>query len=182
MGSDALAKDPFGCASAPYGAPRRATTDDVASIVAWRSHMFVDMGVPGYPTAADVVAAAERWFAASIAAGTYRHFFITSPLAITGPATIARPSDEIVASGGIRFVDYPPSPTDFAGLRGYLMNVYVAPDHRRRGLARTIVGACLDACRECGIRVVALHASSAGRPLYESLGFAPTPEMRVTLG
>jgi len=36
-------------------------------------------------------------------------------------------------------------------------------------------------CRDSGIRSVILHASSDGRPLYDSLGFTPTNEMRLNL-
>ena len=36
-------------------------------------------------------------------------------------------------------------------------------------------------CRGEGIEVVELHASDEGRPLYESLGFIQTNEMRLTL-
>ena len=35
--------------------------------------------------------------------------------------------------------------------------------------------------RRQGVNYVFLHASEAGRPLYESLGFAPTTEMAITL-
>jgi hypothetical protein len=30
-----------------------------------------------------------------------------------------------------------------------------------------------------GLAVITLHASDAGRPLYERLGFAPTNELRL---
>jgi hypothetical protein len=39
----------------------------------------------------------------------------------------------------------------------------------------------LDWCRDQGLAAVYLHASKSGRPLYESLGFEPTNEMRLKL-
>jgi hypothetical protein len=36
-------------------------------------------------------------------------------------------------------------------------------------------------CRQQGFVHVSLHASRMGRPLYESLGFEPTTEMRLKL-
>ena len=61
--------------------------------------------------------------------------------------------------------------------RGYILNMYVDPAHRRQGLAKHLVQLCLDESRRRGLRVATLHASDAGRPLYESFGFAPTNEM-----
>jgi hypothetical protein len=39
----------------------------------------------------------------------------------------------------------------------------------------------IDWCRTQGFMNVTLHASDKGRPLYESLGFEPTNEMRLDL-
>ena len=39
----------------------------------------------------------------------------------------------------------------------------------------------VDWCRAQGFDCVCLHASDAGRPLYEQLGFQPTNEMRLNL-
>jgi hypothetical protein len=36
-------------------------------------------------------------------------------------------------------------------------------------------------CRERGFEWIYLHASNQGRPLYESLGFVPSSEMRLKL-
>jgi hypothetical protein len=36
-------------------------------------------------------------------------------------------------------------------------------------------------CREEGLRFLYPHASDEGRPLYQSLGFVPSNEMRLQL-
>ena len=91
---------------------------------------------------------------------------------------ITSDGDRPVASAGLLILDWPPHPFDPTGeARGYLLNVFVEPDYRRRGLARALVDLCLAEARRRNIRVVSLHASAEGRPLYESLGFKRTNEM-----
>jgi predicted acetyltransferase len=55
--------------------------------------------------------------------------------------------------------------------------MYIDPDHRRQGLAKGLVQLCLNESRRRGLRTVTLHASDAGRPVYESLGFNASNEM-----
>ncbi len=76
------------------------------------------------------------------------------------------------------WVTWPSTPVVTGELRAYLFGLFVAPEFRRRGAARSLVEAARRAAREAGAGVVVLHASDAGRPLYESLGFESTSEMR----
>ena len=62
------------------------------------------------------------------------------------------------------------------GLRAHLMNVYTAPAFRRRGIARMLVTALMDAARQRGATEVSLDATEAGRPLYRTLGFRENSE------
>jgi GNAT superfamily N-acetyltransferase len=62
-----------------------------------------------------------------------------------------------------------------------IVNVYTEPAWRRHGLARGLMVAMLDWLRQEGYGTVSLHASDFGRPLYESLGFRSTNEMRLQL-
>jgi GNAT superfamily N-acetyltransferase len=64
---------------------------------------------------------------------------------------------------------------------GYLANVYVESEHRRAGVARALTAAAIDWLRSLGCGIVRLQASTAGRPLYESMGFTRGMEMELTL-
>jgi GNAT superfamily N-acetyltransferase len=57
-----------------------------------------------------------------------------------------------------------------AGVAG-IWAMATAPDHRRRGHGRALLAKVINGYRERGIARFYLHASEAGRPLYESLGF-----------
>jgi len=83
-----------------------------------------------------------------------------------------------VASAGLVVLDWPPHPLDPAGEhRGYLLNVFVDEEYRKRGLAHALVDMCMAEARRRRIRVVALHSSDAARPIYEAFGFRGTSEM-----
>lgn len=91
---------------------------------------------------------------------------------------IATDADRPLASAGLLILDWPPHPFDPEGeLRGYLLNVYVEPEYRKRGMAHELVGRCMAEARRRGIRVVTLHSSQAGRSIYERLSFRATNEM-----
>ncbi len=94
---------------------------------------------------------------------------------------IAIDGDRPVATAGLLILDWPPHPFDPEGeLRGYLLNVYVEPEYRKRGLAHQLVERCMAEAHRRGIRVMTLHSSPAGRPIYERLGFHATNEMMYT--
>ena len=64
----------------------------------------------------------------------------------------------------------------FGADEGEILNLGVAPAHRRRGLARALVEHTLAALRGRGVRSVFLEvreSNVAARHLYERLGFAP---------
>lgn len=66
-------------------------------------------------------------------------------------------------------------------LYGYVWGVYVEPDWRRRGLARTLTEATVAYLHELSCTRVILNASPSGWPVYERMGFQPSNEMRLTL-
>lgn len=80
------------------------------------------------------------------------------------------------------FHPYHPTVTNLRGQpTAYILNVYTEPAHRRRGLARLLVAEILAWCVAHDIPRASLHASEAGRSVYEQLGFVSTNELRVDL-
>lgn len=68
-------------------------------------------------------------------------------------------------------------------LYGWVMDVYVKPEYRRRGLARRLTRYVLDWLRMKDVTFVKLYASQQARAakLYEPFGFTPTGEMMARL-
>jgi GNAT superfamily N-acetyltransferase len=66
--------------------------------------------------------------------------------------------------------------------RATIAGVYVAPEHRRAGLARELVTRTIQWARERGCRTVCLQASPLGERLYRSLGFEDGGELILKIG
>jgi GNAT superfamily N-acetyltransferase len=152
---------------------REATSSDIPALVSHRRRMFEDMAaLRGEALVAAEVdamdAAYARQLSRMLADGSLRAWVIEA-------------EGRVVAGGAILIAEWLPRPRDLTRRLAYLHSVYTEPEHRRRGLARLIVRAAIEACRADGLRRLTLHASGEGRPLYESLGFRQTNEMRLVL-
>ena len=86
-----------------------------------------------------------------------------------------------VAGAGMWLIDFPPRWMDAEPVRAYLLNFYVGPAFRGRGLAYELLVTAVEDARRRGIKVVSLHASKFGKPLYQRNGFEPTNEMILRL-
>jgi len=145
---------------------RIATVADATVIAHHRSAMFLDMGLLKQGDVAALSAATRAYLTTAMPSAEYRGWLVER-------------ESEVVAGGGVLVLPTLPRPECLAGgEEAYILNVYTEPAHRRRGLARALMEAILRWCGERGITRIALHASDEGRPLYESLGFTTTNEMR----
>lgn len=143
--------------------------EDAAVIAAHRRSMFADMGHHDPATLDAMAAAFEPWVRRKMESGDYLAWFAIAP-------------DGAIAAGiGLWLMDWPPHVIGSGPARGNILNVYVRPEDRRQGLARDLMKVALDWCAANRIDCVILHSSPAGRPLYESLGFTATNEMRLML-
>ena len=148
---------------------RRATLDDIDTIVAHRKGMVQDIH-PSKTALLDGMAAAfEQWLIPRMRDEKYLGWLAVSP------------EGSVAAGIGLWLIDWPPTILSTSTYRGYILNVYTDPAHRKQGLARRLTQTALDWCRDNDINVIALHASPFGRPLYESMGFEPNNEMRLVL-
>jgi ribosomal protein S18 acetylase RimI-like enzyme len=83
-----------------------------------------------------------------------------------------------VAGIGLMLIDWPPHPSHpTQDKRGYVLNVYVEPAYRKRGLARELMRLAEAEFARRGIGYAILHATAKGRPLYQDEGWAGTTEM-----
>ncbi|MBI3645203.1 MAG: GNAT family N-acetyltransferase [Acidobacteriales bacterium] len=148
---------------------RPATPQDCAVILHHRRSMFQDMGEGTAKELDRMIEATAPWLARALADGSYQGWLAED---LQG---------SVVAGGGVLISSWPAGPRDPYTRRALIINVYTEPEVRQQGLARQLMLLMIQWLREQGLYSVVLHASDAGRHLYETLGFVPTNEMRLRL-
>ena len=86
-------------------------------------------------------------------------------------ALLVYDGDRVIGTGGVSFYRVMPTYHNPSGEKAYIMNMYTAPEYRRRGIARKTLDMLVEECHRRGVRFITLEATEAGRPLYESYGF-----------
>jgi GNAT superfamily N-acetyltransferase len=153
---------------------RRATVDDAAVIARHRVGMFSDMGqVPTQALANELLQTSTEALAALLREGSYLGWFAIDA------------QEEVLAGAGVHIKPQLPRITHEGRIATaplpLAVNVYTEPGWRRRGMARALMQEMMAWAKGEGCDRLILHASKAGRPLYESLGFFPTNEMRWSI-
>lgn len=152
---------------------RRATPRDLETLVRHRRRMWEDMGRHDRTAldAADPVY--RRWARARLKSGKLLGWIVEH----RGAA---------IASGCLWLQEVHPRPFDPgqlepARIQPYLLSMFTETAWRGRGLARRIVDEAVRYSRAHGYPRMSLHASDAGKSIYEKAGFRQTAEMRLQL-
>lgn len=142
--------------------------DDAEMIGQHRQTMFLEAG--GDPEKLQVMAEHFRpWLKQRLDDGRYYGFALCD-------------ADRIVAAIGLMSIDWPPHPSHpTMDQRGYVLNVFVEPTSRRRGLASALMQIAEAEFARRGITYAVLHATEAGKPVYEQTGWMGTSEMAKSI-
>lgn len=74
-------------------------------------------------------------------------------------------------AGGVSFFQVMPTYHNPSGKKAYIMNMYTAPEYRRKGIAYKTLDILIEDIKRKGISDISLETTSMGRPLYEKYGF-----------
>jgi GNAT superfamily N-acetyltransferase len=145
---------------------------DAAVVARHRVAMFREMGeVPTDALATELLSTSTEALAALLREGDYVGWLAIdgNDVVIAGAGVHIKPQLPRISPDGVR-VAAAPVPL--------VVNVYTEPAWRRQGIARALMRTLIEWATAQGCDRVLLHASDVGRPLYLSLGFLPTNEMR----
>ena len=151
---------------------RFALPDDVEIIAEHRARMFEEMGELS-PDAFKVLRAkSQERLGDLITRGQYIGW-------LAGPAGLP---DVVAGGAGVQLREALPHPRGgnkvAEGRHAIILNVFTEPQWRRQGVALLLLQRIVDWARAEQIDRLVLHASEAGRSLYQQLGFVGTNEMR----
>jgi ribosomal protein S18 acetylase RimI-like enzyme len=156
---------------------RPAEASDIPILARHRAAMFTDMGQLSSDLTAPLVDRTASYLRDAMPRGEYLAWLAEQ----SGTKAVA------IGGAGVQLRPILPRPQPGAdelefGPEAIILNVYVDPAWRRRGVGEALMRTLLDALSLRGIRRIVLHASDDGRRLYERLGFVSTNEMRLTAG
>ena len=143
---------------------RRATLADLPLLLGYRRAMAEEMEGADEVAVNRMIATLEPYLRTAIAEDRW-HFWIAEP----------------GGCGSVEIVQWVPGRLDPTPRRAWIHSVYSEPSLRHRGIGRELTQTIIAWSRERGFEWIYLHASDQGRPLYESLGFVPSSEMRLKL-
>src|SRR5512147_1473010 len=106
---------------------RLAAPEDAPVLAEMRRQMFLAMGKPDDDRMRQIVAAFIPWVSDAIRRKTYIGWVVVTP------------EGDLVSNAGMLLVEWPPNTRHLNPVRGYVLNVWTDPEHRRRGLARRLI-------------------------------------------
>lgn len=134
---------------------RLATLEDLELIIQLRLQLLKDEGQEASSTIEDQL---KVFFRNQFASSQYVQWFVEQ-------------DNEVMATGAIQFIAFPPSYFNPTGIRGYIANMYTLPDHRNKGIAKKLLQQLEAEAKERNVKHLFLITSDMGKPLYKKYGF-----------
>ena len=78
---------------------------------------------------------------------------------------------KVIATAGILFIEFPPSYRNPTRVRGYITNMYTAPEYRGKGIASSMLRKLIEEAKKRGVSRICLRASEMGKSVYKQFGF-----------
>ena len=134
---------------------RLATTDDMEILIDLRKRLLVE---EGQTVSSNIDEELRNFFEKQLNSGQFVQWIIEE-------------DKNVLATGGIQFISFPPSYSNSTGIRGYILNMYTTPESRGRGLSKQLVESIFAEAQGRNVHHIFLISSPMGKPLYKKIGF-----------
>jgi len=95
-------------------------------------------------------------------------------------AALAESDGTVIGGSGMIYDRRPPRSKNPTGLSPYILNMYVAPEFRRQGIATQLLQMLINHAKAAGSKVITLHFWPGKSALYAKVGFVPSErEMKI---
>lgn len=84
---------------------------------------------------------------------------------------IAKNGNDIAGIGSVHIREMPGNFKNLSGKWGYIMNMYTAPEFRRRGVSTRILQELIAEGKKVGVTAFELHSTKTGEQVYLKNGF-----------
>lgn len=145
---------------------RRAGNEDIEAVIRLRLAFLQNVQPGAGPISPAHAEATRRYIEDKLPTGELLVWF-------------AEEDGQILGTSGLVFFHRPPTLVNLSSVHGYVLNMYTAPAHRRRGVATALLEETIAYVKTTEARRVYLHASEMGRPVYARLGFEATDDEMV---
>lgn len=146
---------------------RPVFVDDVDLVAQLRVRFLAELrGVDPGSFGTEFGAATHAYLADGLSAGTV-HAWVAEAGGGRGDGDGPKP----VGAVSVVISHLPPKPDDLRTGQAHVLNLWVDPAHRRRGLGRALLGTVERRAAELGFRLLVLHTTDDGRALYAEAGF-----------
>lgn len=87
----------------------------------------------------------------------------------------------IISTVFLLITEKPANPSFLTGLTGTILNVYTAPQYRKKGIAASLMKMAIQEAKRKKLSYLELKATQAGSALYRELGFVPEESKYVPM-
>ena len=134
---------------------RLASLDDLELLIDLRKQLLVE---EGQIVTSNIDKELNTFFEYQISSNQYVQWLVEK-------------DNNIIATGALQFISFPPSYINPTGIRGYITNMYTHSEYRNKGIAKQLLNQLLAEAQKRKIHHLFLISSEMGKPLYKKMGF-----------
>jgi len=134
---------------------RLASLEDIQLLIDLRKQLLVE---EGQIVSSNIEEELKRFFEHQISSNQYVQWLVEQ-------------DHNVIATGAIQFISFPPSYFNPTGIRGYISNMYTHSENRNKGIGKQVLHQLLAEAKRRKVHHIFLISSEIGKPLYKKMGF-----------